>query len=68
MTKPDLTANEMDVLESIIDRMSVSDVLYAVEAICLSKADHVRANWQDEGLAKEWEHRAAVLSKAAQKV
>ena len=45
-------------LEHLIDRSSVTEVLQQLVFIANTKAEHVRANWQDENLAKRWERAA----------
>lgn len=45
-----------DDMEQFIDRESLDALLYLVQEICLEKAEHIRSNWQDEALAKEWEY------------
>ena len=44
----------MIALEAMVDRVGVANVLYALQHICNAKADHVLANWQDGGAAREW--------------
>jgi len=41
-------------IEAIVDATSVREVLDALEEVCHEKAEHVRSNWQDEGLAIAW--------------
>lgn len=41
-------------LESMVDKVGLRNVLYALEHICANKAAHVRENWQDNALAKRW--------------
>lgn len=67
MTKQ-FTENEMETLETMMDRASLTDILWALEQIALEKADHVRSNWQDERMANFWEKDAAVVAKAAERV
>ena len=40
---------EADILESLIDKYGVSEVLHAIACICYEKAEHIRVNWQDYG-------------------
>lgn len=54
-----------DELERIIDRDSLAWTLEALAAICDEKADHIRASYQDEGLAKRWHMAALQLSNRA---
>jgi len=64
MTTKNLTA----ALEALVDAHSVADVLFDLEAICLEKADHIRANWQDSVTAKNWDKAARVCLAASRKV
>ncbi len=50
-------------LENIIDRHSLSAVLLALEVVCGEKADHIRANWQDKTLAREWDKYSKRMGK-----
>lgn len=60
--------NPNQVLESLIDGASLSTVLEDLIAVCRAKAEHLRANWQDESSARVWERDAAVLEKARVKL
>lgn len=55
-------------LEAIVDKYSTSTVIAMLEEIASAKAQHVRENWQDEPLAKQWDRLAAVLSKSYMRV
>lgn len=44
-----------DTLELIVDRAGVLGVMAMLVNICDAKADHLRANWQDEAMARDWE-------------
>jgi len=37
----------MLVLEGIVDRTGLRNVLFALEHICFAKANHLEENWQD---------------------
>jgi len=50
-----------DTLESLIDAKGIQTVLETIGQICSEKADHIATNWQDTGLAKEWDRLAARL-------
>jgi hypothetical protein len=52
-------------LESMVDATSVANVLYALARICNEKADHLAANWQDDGTAAKWAEFALRLDKIA---
>ena len=42
----------MLVLEGIVDRAGLRNVLFALEHICFAKANHLDDNWQDVASAK----------------
>lgn len=42
-------------LKAMIDGTSLAEVLDMIGTICSEKGDHIRANWQDEPLARRWE-------------
>ena len=42
----------MLVLEGIVDRAGLRNVLFALEHICFAKANHLEDNWQDVASAK----------------
>lgn len=50
----DLSKNECDALEALIDGCSPMSVLRAMSEICGLKAAHVALNWQDTVAAKRW--------------
>lgn len=58
-----LSPKELEDLEGMIDKAGLATVLGQISEICMAKADHIRSNWQDEGLAKEWEKFGEKLSK-----
>jgi len=60
MSNPDMNA-----LETIIDRSTLHHVVETLADICREKAEHLRANWQDEAAARTWEKAALKLDGAA---
>jgi hypothetical protein len=52
-------------LEQFIDGSSLFAVLELIEVICEEKADHIASNWQDERLARAWQHAAYRVNLAA---
>lgn len=46
---------DRDILEMLIDRYGVYNVVSHMASICADKAEHISANWQDVGLAKVWQ-------------
>jgi hypothetical protein len=55
----------MLVLEGIVDHAGLRNVLYALEHICLAKAQHLETNWQDAAGAKVWASRARLCGSMA---
>ena len=55
--------NLHEALEHLIDNHGLDVVLTELVSICEEKAEHVRANWQDNPLAVTWEKRANKLDK-----
>lgn len=50
----DLTAQEKDQVEALVDGCGLSSVLMALSEICGEKAEHVATNWQDAALTRDW--------------
>lgn len=57
-----------DQLERIIDTFGVASLTAQLSDIAYEKAEHIRANWQDEPLAKAWERLAVTLNTSHLKV
>lgn len=55
-------------LEQLIDQHSLKYILESLSTICSEKADHIRTNWQDRDLAKEWQHTAMWINSIVGKV
>jgi hypothetical protein len=58
-----MTQNE---LEQFIDSNGMQAVLDMLVSICHEKAHHLRSNWQDETMARQWEQGAKRLDKASE--
>lgn len=56
---------DRDVLENLVDRTSLIEVLEALSEIAGLKQEHVQANWQDSGLAKAWGQASFHVARAA---
>ena len=52
--KSDLTPQDMQILEAILDRVGNARLVDALSRIASEKAEHVRSNWQDKNLARVW--------------
>lgn len=50
-------------LERLVDATTLARVLEQLHSVCSLKADHLRANWQDPALAREWERIGAKLGR-----
>ncbi len=53
-----LTDAELIDLEVMIDRRGISEVMCALVHIASEKAEHVRSNWGDQRLARDWDNLA----------
>ncbi len=62
-----LTNAQATALEILIDQTSPEAVFRAIAEIAGEKADHVRSNWQDEALARQWEAILVIADKARTK-
>lgn len=60
-----LKADDSRALEDLIDRYNLSSVILEIANISAEKAEHVRSNWQDEGLARAWDKAARATEKCA---
>lgn len=60
--------NIADQLEQLVDQYSLKCILECLSTICSEKADHIRTNWQDRDLAKEWQHTAMWINSIVRKV
>lgn len=56
---------DANTLKDLVDRIGLDGVLDALVAICREKAEYLRANWQDERAAREWNHAAKKVDRAA---
>jgi hypothetical protein len=54
-SREELTAEEEQTLERIIDRTSVQAVLESMSIVCGKKAEHLLTNWQDKTTARVWQ-------------
>lgn len=61
----ELTKQEIDALERLIDTTDMSAVLRAIAQICHEKAEHVRTNWQDDATANQWSRLGSKIERIA---
>jgi hypothetical protein len=52
-------------LETMVDKVGLRNVVYALSHIASEKAEHLRTNWQDPGQAIYWENDARKLDMLA---
>ena len=52
-----------ETLERLVDAHGLTSVVEWLAEVCDLKAQHIRENWQDEGLAKAWDREAWSLKK-----
>jgi aspartate/glutamate racemase len=52
-----------DQIEYLIDRTTLREVVFTLAMVCTEKAEHLRANWQDDRSAHAWDNAASRLSK-----
>lgn len=64
----DLTADERNTLEALIDAANLGAVVCALSEICDAKAEHIREAWQDEPIARQWDDGCGVLGLAFTKL
>ena len=55
-------------LEGMVDKVGLSNVLYALAHIACAKADHLQSNWQDKAGAKAWQSDARKLDAFAARI
>lgn len=55
-------------LEKEIDAHGLYAVMEALRDVTNEKAEHVRTNWGDEALAKEWDKANRVLERAGTRI
>ena len=65
MTAEEVTeaAKTLKVLEEMVDKIGLSQVLDALAAICADKAEHMTVNWQDKEGASVWAHMSRRLDR-----
>jgi hypothetical protein len=64
-----MTQQELiNALEPILDRSTLSDVVFALARLCNEKAEHLLINWQDDASAKAWDKAAGRIDKLAEKL
>ncbi len=62
--KPSNSDERQFELEEIVDAVGIATVIEDLALIARGKADHLRANWQDDLAAKQWDHIATRIERA----
>ena len=52
------------IIEELVDKSSVADVLIALKNVCLEKADHIDSNYGDIPLSNRWVLASDKIGKA----
>jgi hypothetical protein len=60
-----ITNEQIEMLEAMVDRLSVHEVIDALETVCYLKAQHLEEAWQDRYTARVWERGGKLLGKLA---
>lgn len=55
--------NDLEALELMIDKTSLTHVLDGLVEICAGKADHIATNWQDATLSGRWQWAANTIER-----
>jgi hypothetical protein len=59
-----ITESDRNRLETeFVDNFGIGNTKDMLVDICYAKAEHIRTNWQDNDLAKQWERVAKQLDK-----
>lgn len=48
----------MNILEGLVEQLTLSAILEMLERICHKKAENLRTHWKDEDSAKRWDKAA----------
>ena len=55
-------------LEAMIDQHGLLHILTGLDLVCSEKAEHIRVNWQDKKLARQWDRHANAIYTASRKI
>ena len=56
------------VLESLIDRHTLKNILWDLSNVCYEKANHTLANWQNKSLSRKWTHLGSTFDQLSSKL
>lgn len=59
----EMDKRDIEVLEALIGRYSVIEVISKLSYICSEKSAQVAENWQDIAQAKQWMKRSTILDR-----
>ena len=62
----ELSQEERNTLESMIDTSDVATVLRALALVCIEKSEHMQVNWQDKPAARRWDRAHKALMRASE--
>lgn len=54
---------DFNTVEQLVDRVGLARVVTMLAVIAAEKADHIRSNWQDDKMARDYVRASAVLGK-----
>ena len=54
-------------VEEMVNELGVDGILEMISEVCYEKAQHVRENWQDEVLAKQWDKLGSIVDSCSAK-
>lgn len=57
----DMTPSDSALLEQLVDRYSMPEVIASLAVICSEKADHIRTSYADISLARGWDTASRLL-------
>lgn len=60
-----MDSTNRNILEAMIDSYGVEMTLSTLAQLCHEKAEHIRENWQDEILARDWERKGNKVQNVA---
>lgn len=62
-----MTAHQFfELCEAFVDANGLPAALQELANVCHTKAEHLRANWQDKALAKTWDKAGDRIERAAE--
>lgn len=61
----DLNPSAQATLENLVDVHGLCAVLQSLSSVCDEKADHIRASYDDQNLARAWRLASAIVGIAS---